>query len=157
MANDKPFYRWTKFKNGIGSVAMVTLDVHSNNSNQNKIIEKYTGGGFTRQGDIEEVSAKGYDSWKAAARNGLEFGFSLINSFWTVNIIKIKGRSFTETNPTIVGYTALRAFLEKIDFELEPKHIDTLEEFVLSSWTKPYKELVPDFVNLTFTEYGPDK
>ena len=157
MTNDKAFYRWTKVINGIGSFAVVTLDVHLNNNNQNEIIEQYTGKGFTGQGNIEEVPPQGYDSWKAAARNGLEYAFSLIDSFWTVNIIKIEGRSFTDTNPTIVGYAVIRAFLDKINFKLDPKHIDKLEEFVLSSWTKPYKELIPDFANLTFTEYAHNK
>jgi len=37
MTDNETFYRWTKFKNGVGSVAMVTLDVSKNNSDQNKI------------------------------------------------------------------------------------------------------------------------
>ena len=79
------------------------------------------------------------------------------SSFWTVEIIKIEGRAFTDTNPTIVAYTVLRAFLDKIDFQLNLNQIEILEEFVLSSWTKPYKELIPNFFSWSFTEYKNEK
>lgn len=154
MATDTKFYRWTKFKNGIGSVALVTLTVEQNNFGQNQILEHYSGQGFTSQGDIEEVPENGYDSWKIAARHGLEYAFSFIDTYWTVHINKIEGRIFTDTNPTIVGYTVLRAFFDKINFQLTDNQIEILEEFVLSSWTKPYKELIPNYFKLTFTEFS---
>lgn len=154
MTNDTTFYRWTKFKNGFGSVALVTLDVEQNPSDTNQILEHYSGQGFTGQGNIEEVPEIGYDSWKVAARHGLHYAFSLIDTHWTVHINKIQGRIATDTNPTIVGYTVLRAFFDKINYQLSDKQIETLEDFVLSSWTKPYKELIPDFFNLTFTEFN---
>jgi len=153
MANDISFYRWTRFKNGIGCVALVNLAVEQNPYSQNQILEQYSGQGFTSQGNIEEVPEDGYDSWKIAARQGLEYAFSLIDSYWTVQINKIEGRTATDTNPTTVGYTVLRAFFDKINFHLTDNQIEPLEEFVLSSWTKPYKELIPNFFNLTFTEY----
>lgn len=152
MTNEQP-YKWTRFWNGFGSVAIVTLDVFENTSNKNEIKEHYSGQGFTNQGYIEEVPAKGYDTWKIAARNGLEYAFSLVDKFWIVDLIKIEGRAFTDTNPTIVGYTVLRAFFDKIDFQLSSNQIDILEDFVLSSWVKPYKELIPNFFDLTFAEF----
>jgi hypothetical protein len=154
MANEATFYRWTKFKNGFGSVALVTLGVEQNSSDINQILEHYCGQGFTSQGNIEEVPEIGYDSWKVAARHGLQFAFFLIDTHWTVHIYKIEGRIATDTNPTIVGYTVLRAFFDKIHYHLSDEQIETLEDFVLSSWTKPYKELIPDFFNLTFTEFN---
>ena len=153
MTNDTTFYRWTKFKNGIGSVAIVTLDVEQNSFETNQILEHYSGQGFTSQGNIEEVPEDGYDSWKIAARQGLQYAFSLIDTHWTVHINKIEGLT-TDTNPTIVGYTVLRAFFDKIHYHLSDEQIEKLEDFVLSSWTKPYKELIPDFFNLTFTEFN---
>ena len=154
MANETKFYRWTKFKNGIGSVAIVSIDVVPNSLKQNIIQEHYSGQGFTSQGNIEVVPENGYDSWKLAARHGLEYAFSLIDTYWIVHINKIEGRVATDTNPTIVGYTVLRAFFDKINFQLNANQINILEEFVLSSWTKPYKELIPDFFSLTFTEFN---
>ena len=154
MTNDTTFYRCTKFKNGIGSVALVTLDVEQNSFEQNQILEHYSGQGFTSQGDIEDVPENGYDSWKIAARHGLEYAFSFIDTYWTVRINKIEGRIATDTNPTIVGYTVLRAFFDKINFQLIDKQIEILEEFVLSSWARPYKELIPNFFNMTFAEFN---
>lgn len=154
MTSNKTFYRWSKIKNGIAYAAIVTLDVEPNSFRTNYIAEHYSGQGFTSQGNIEEVPENGYDSWKIGARNGLEYAFSLIDTYWTVYINKIEGRIFLDTNPAIVGYTVLRAFFDKIDFQLTERQIEVLEEFVLSSWTKPYKELIPDFFNLTFTEFN---
>jgi len=153
MTNETTSYKWTNIKNGIGSVAIVNLDVIPNSLTQNEIVEHYSGQGFTSQGNIEEVPEHGYDSWKIAARHGLEYAFSLTDTYWTVHIMKIKGRIATDTNPTIVGYTVLRAFLDKINFQLNDKQIGVLEEFALSSWTEPYKELIPDFFSLTFKEF----
>jgi hypothetical protein len=152
MTNSKTSFRWTKFTNGIGYVAIATLEVEQNPSNQNEIIENYNGHGFTSQGAIEEVSKNGYNSWKIAARDGLAYAFSLIDSYWTVHLNKIEGIT-TDTNPTIVGYTVLRAFFDKINFQLTSEQIEKLEEFVLNSWANPHKELIPDFFNLTFTEF----
>ena len=154
MKNDTTFYSWTKFKNGIGSVALVSLDVEQNSSNTNRILEHYCGQGFASQGNIEEVQESGYDSWKIAVRHGLQYAFSLIDTFWIVHVNKVEGRFATDTNPTIVGYTVLRAFFDKINYQLTDSQIERLEEFVLSSWTKPYKELIPNFFDLTFTEFN---
>ena len=145
-------YRWSKFKNGIGMVAIVTLSVERSSIEQNVIREHYSGNGFTSQGYIEEVPEHGYDSWKNAARNGLEYAFLQIDDFWTVDIYKIEGRDFIDTNPTVVGYTVMRAFFDKINFQLDPNQIETIEEFVMSSWSKPYIELIPDFLSMKFIE-----
>jgi hypothetical protein len=154
MSNENIDYKWTKITNGMGNVAIVNIDVISNSLNQNEIITNYSGEGFTTQGSIEEVPNEGYNYWKLAAKLGLEYAFSLTKSYWIVTINKIEG-VHTGTNPAIVGYTVLRAFFAKINQELDPQKTETLENFILSSWTKPYKELIPDFFNLTFTEYAP--
>lgn len=106
-------YRWAKQKNSLSYSAIVTLSVHENPSKKNEIIEKYSGHGFTSQGYTESIPLIGYDSWKIGARKGLEYAFSLIDTFWIVELEKIEGRTFLDTNPTIVAYTVLRAFLNK--------------------------------------------
>jgi hypothetical protein len=141
MTGRSKSYRWTKFKNGIGSVAIVNIDVVPGLNGTNEIKEYYSGQGFTSQGHMEEVPENGYDSWKIGARCGLAYAFSLVNSNWTVHINKIEGLS-TDTNPAIVGYTMLRAFLDRINFRLPNNQIEMLEEFVLSSWAKPDQQLI---------------
>lgn len=59
----------------------------------------------------------------------------------------------TDTNPTVVGYTILLAFLDRIGIRLKSEQIEIFEDYVLKSWVKPYKEVIPDFFNLTYTEY----
>jgi hypothetical protein len=147
-------YRWTKSKNGISMIAIVTLTVEHSSNGRNEIREHYSGKGFTSQGYIEDLPPNGYESWKIAARRGLEFAFSLISNFWTVDLIKIEGRAFTDTNPAVVGYAVMSAFFDKVDFQLDQETRDRLEEFVVTSWAKPYQELIPDFLNLKFEAYS---
>ncbi len=146
-------YKWTKVKGGVCFIGIVDLDIQQNKSNKNEIVENYTGKGFTGQGNIESVPANGYNSWKIGAKKGLEYAFSLVDNYWTVVINKIDGLS-TDTNPTIVAYTVLRAFLDRVDFKLNVKEIEFLEKFVFDSWSKPYKEQIPDFFNLKFEDYN---
>lgn len=153
MKDESDSFRWKIFKNGIGSVAIVNIEVLPNQLGRNEIEEYYTGGGFIGQGYIEEIPATGYDSWKLAARNALGYAFSLSVTHWTVRIHKIEGRSFTDTNATVVGYTVLLAFLDKIGIQLDREQTDIFEDFVLKSWVKPYRELIPDFFTVTYTEY----
>ncbi|PSL33315.1 hypothetical protein [Chitinophaga ginsengisoli] len=153
MTDENDSFRWKISKNGIRSVAFVNIEVFPNPQGRNEIEEHYSGKGFVSQGYMEEIPAIGYDSWKLAARNGLQYAFSLITTHWTVRIHKIEGRSVTDTNPTVVGYTVLLAFLDKIGFRIDREQTDMFEAFVLNSWTKPYKELIPDFFNLSYMEY----
>jgi len=146
-------FKWKIFKNGIRCFAIVNIDVSPNLSGRNEIKENYSGKGFYSQGYIEEVPEFGYQSWKLAAIKGLEFAFSLVDTNWTVQINKIEGRAVTDTNPTVVGYTIMMSFFDKIGFQLDIEQIGIFEDFVSKSWAKPYKELIPDFLNLTFTEY----
>ncbi|MBK6833655.1 MAG: hypothetical protein IPG89_04995 [Bacteroidetes bacterium] len=145
-------YRWTKYKNGISSVAVVSINVESYSVGPNTIIENYSGQGFNSQGAIESVPPIGYESWKIAAKHGLEYAFSLTKDNWKVTINSIEGRSVTDTTPSVVAYTIFRAFCDKINLTLSEEVISKLEEFVLSAWTNPYKELIPDFYTLTFSE-----
>ncbi len=142
-------YKWIKVRNGITLVGMVDLDIQKNESGENIIIENYSGDGFTSQGDIESVLEIGYDSWKMGAKNGLEYGFSLVEGHWTVIIKKIEGLS-TDTNPTIIGYTALLAFLNGCEYKINSMETECLEKFVVESCKSTDKEEIPNFFELKF-------
>jgi hypothetical protein len=152
MIKESSSYKWAKVKNGIPSVSIINIEITPSLENENKIIEYYSGSGFTSQGYIEEVPAIGYNDWKLGVKQGLEYAFSLVNSNWLIHINRLEGLH-TDTNPSVVGYTAIRAFLDRIEFQLDDNKIEILEEFVFSSWQRPYKILIPDFFTLTFTEY----
>lgn len=143
-------YKWFRIKNGITCFAIVELDVKAA-ANQNTIIEQYNGNGFTSQGYLEDVPDKGYDLWKTGAKRGLEYAFSIIDNYWTVYIKRIAGRTMIDTNPTIVAYTVMRAFFEKINYKLSDSLIDELELFVFDSWnTNNPDKAIPDFFVYSF-------
>jgi hypothetical protein len=64
------------------------------------------GDGWTAQGNIEEVSACGYDDWKRGAIAGVEFAFRQLGERpCLVTVTKIEGVS-SDTNPAAVGAAA---------------------------------------------------
>lgn len=148
-------YKWSQFKDGFIGFAIVTLKAEPSIERRNKIIENYSGQGFTSQGYIEEVPAIGYIPWKLGVKSGLEYAFSLLDTFWNVRIDKVEGIG-TDTNATIAGYTALRAFMHQINFMLSQEEIDKLETFVQLSWKSPSpnRELIPNFFDLSFEAFS---
>lgn len=141
-------YRWARIKNGIGYAAIVDIEICPADNNQ--ITENYTGSGFASQGHILSVPSHGHELWKHGAVKGLEYGLSLSDHNYHITIHEISGL-ITDTNATIVGYTALKAFCEKINLDLKESEVERLEKFVFSSWEKPDERQFPDFFSLTFT------
>lgn len=139
MHNLEP-YRWATVKNGIPNVAIIELFISENDLGENFIHES------------NQNSKLGFQSWRIGARKGLDYAFSKTKKHWNVHIHSITG-TLLDTNPTVVGYTFIKAFFHKINYEINTEEIDKLEDFVSKSWIKPYKEFIPDFLNLTFTEY----
>lgn len=148
MIDEENSFKWIMVRNGVRTVAIVNIEVVPSESGQNEILEHYAGKGFYSQGYLEEVSAVGYDSWKQAARKGLEYGFSLVPGHWTVHIYKIEGRTHTDTNPATVGYTMLLAFLDKVGVQLSQEQTAAFENYVEESWTKANTGLIPDFFDI---------
>ena len=153
MANETSSYTWARIKDGKPFFAEVLLDVEPDPV-RSRIIECYTGKGFTGQGNIEEAGHETYHSWKTGAARGLEYAFAMIHTHWTVYMKGISGRAFTDTNPVIVGYAVWRAFFAKINHQPDELLISRIEEFVFRSWTAPFDEVVPDFFTLTFENYN---
>nr|WP_294934853.1 hypothetical protein [uncultured Flavobacterium sp.] len=149
MIDNNLDYKWLKVKNGKPFFAVINLEIVQTDS-ENEIIEAYCGKGFTSQGVLESVPEKGYDHWKIAVKTGLEFAFSLTDSFWKVRINSLEGRIFMDTNPTIVAYTAILAFCEQTQTNLDSELKERLENFVFSSWDKGNENLQPNFKNLEF-------
>ena len=139
-------FKWQKLRNGKLYTARVNIDVRPGFLTRNEIIENLTGEGFRSQGVAECVPLNGYDSWKAGAKRGLDYGFTLVDKNWRVVLNSIEGFS-TDTNPTVVGYVTLLAFLDQIQFRLDNEQSARLENFVFESWNKP-EESIPDFIHL---------
>jgi hypothetical protein len=57
-----------------------------------------------------------------------------------VTITKIDGLT-TDTNPTIVGFAAILAVWQALEFNPSREMIEKLENRVFESWNKPYEEL----------------
>jgi len=149
MIDDKLDYRLLKVKDGKPFFAIINIEVTLSDS-KNEIIEEYIGEGWTRQGNIESIPAKGYESWKKAVIKGLEFVFSKTNQKWTVKVKKVEGRIAIDTNPTIVGYATILAFCKQTDFELDYELNNQIEKFAFNSWQNKNYEKIPNFINLEY-------
>lgn len=149
MINDNLDYQFFKVKNGKPFFAIVNLEVIRSDAD-NEIIEDYSGEGWIKQGQIESIPNKGYDSWKKAVVKGLEFAFSLSNEKWKVRIKKVEGRIATDTNPTIVGFVTILAFCHQTNLNLDSDFKSKLEEFTFKSWDNNNYEKIPDFFKLDY-------
>lgn len=149
MINDNLDFRFLKVKNGKPFFAIVNLEV-SRSNNGNKIVEEYLGEGWKIQGSLESVPMNGYEPWKKAVKNGLEFAFSKSNEKWEVKIKRLEGRIGTDTNPTIIGFATILAFCEQTNLKLDLDLKNEIENFTFKSWENKNDEKIPNFINLVY-------
>ena len=142
-------YKWFKVKNGVPFGAAIGLKVRPNFQFKNTIIDACQGQGFKGQGMIIQVPEIGFESWKQGAKIGLEYCFSMVNDFWTVELVTIEGL-VSDSNPTIIGYVAIRAFFDSIGQELDNDKIEQLEAVVFKSWERQHLDHLPDFYEMEF-------
>ncbi|MEM1178016.1 MAG: hypothetical protein AAGM22_06715 [Acidobacteriota bacterium] len=136
--------KFGKYRNGLPHFARVVLSVVVPSKAPGVTFSCSGTGGFVPQGYIEEVPAEGYDDWKAGAETGVVFALSAIGqSRCRVDIQIIEGLT-TDTNPTIVGYTAAKAVWAAMGVQPPAEVDEKLLELVFSSWDKPYDE-IPTF------------
>ena len=132
--------KFGRVKDGLPHFAHVSLAIERTAGSQ-EIVFSCSGFGFTSQGYSEEVPAIGYDDWKNGARAGILFAVSLAGvACCRVDVRRMEGLS-TDTNPTIVGYTAALAVWKALGFEPTSEMVEKLEAIVFSSWKKPYDEI----------------
>ena len=55
-----------------------------------------------------------------------------------------------DTNPAIVGYAGILAFMEQTNVAISNHIIQDIEEFVYSSWYNGNEKKIPDFNELIF-------
>ncbi|WP_316633789.1 hypothetical protein [uncultured Flavobacterium sp.] len=145
-------YRWMKVKNGRLHLAVVNLNIVKNEI-ENLIIENYPKEEFCD--NSIEVGENGWEDWKKGLRKGLEFALSNSSDFWTITINGLSGKPFMDTNPTIVGYTGILAFVEMTNTPIDEEILQQLEAYVFRSWEGDNAEKVPDFNNLMIEEVVP--
>lgn len=96
------------------------------------------------QGELDDVSAQGYDDWKAAAVHGVRYALEVAQAPATrVTITRIAGRDGTDTNPTIVGAAAADAVWKAIAYQPSDETRHHIESIVFTSWQRP--EALPNF------------
>jgi len=144
----KSTYKLAKYENGLPHFAKVSLVIEKTKSKEIEIIENYSGNGFIGQGFGEVIPQKGYDVWKIAIKRGILYACRKlkIQSGWKITVEEGIGRVATDTTPTIMGYAASRAILDKFEHTEDEKERQQLESLVFSSWD--YKDdALPDFEN----------
>ncbi|WP_234418277.1 hypothetical protein [Aquimarina aquimarini] len=116
-----------------------------------EIIENYpdkTASGYS-QGQIESIPKEGYNDWKNGIKNGIEYAYEKLTKHKGLKVIidSAIGLS-TDTNPTIIGFAASRAVLEKLSNCESKNELEQLESLVFSSWDYNH-DAIPDFINKT--------
>lgn len=102
-------------KKGLGYAARVSLRVDPHTHHSSISVACY-GRGWTAQGSVEEVPAKGYDPWKAGAVAGIRFALrAAAVEKGSVTVTRIVGM-VSDTNPTIVGAAAIDGFWKALGY-----------------------------------------
>jgi hypothetical protein len=154
MRNTDNDFRWMKVKNGRLYLAVVNLSIEKNEIG-NEIVENYSGTGYSNHSiDVGKTEC---EDWKLGLRKGLEFALLKSPHFFTITINGLEGRPLMDTNPTIIGYTGILAFLKQTNIVIEDEVLQRLEEYVFRSWEADNAEKIPDFNNLMLEKIVIDK
>ncbi|KAF2508808.1 hypothetical protein [Flavobacterium foetidum] len=141
MVNENLGFRWMKVKEGRLHFATLELDIQRNNL-KNVIVDNYLINGH-------DNNSEGMKTRKAGLLKGLEFALSNSFDFWTITIKKLEA-PILDANPTIIGYTALLAFIEKTKIAVDSNDLDKIEHFVYKSWKNENASKIPNFYKLIF-------
>ncbi|MFD2942039.1 hypothetical protein [Flavobacterium notoginsengisoli] len=141
MTNYDSAFRWMKVKNGRLHFASIELDIQKNDF-ENKIVDDYLVNGFKND-------SEGIKPWKKGLIRGLEFTLSKSSNFWTI-VIKELQAPVLDSNPAIIGYTAILAFIEKTKIIIDEDDLRKIELFVYESWKGSNADKVPNFNKLIF-------
>ncbi len=136
-----------KVKNGLLHFGKVSLRIELTETNMLEIEEEYSdkkNSSFS-QGQIISVPQKGFELWKEGACVGIEHAYLKVNrkSGLKVIIDNIEGL-ITDTNPTIIGFLAYKAIINKLPNSESQHEHEQLEKLVFSSWDYEY-DAIPNF------------
>jgi hypothetical protein len=129
-------FRWVGFKDGIGLVAWVTIEVLPSDNNH-----------VYFETSLLEDS---YQSpWKDAVLYGILYGLGHLPTSHRVSVKEITATR-TDTNFTVAAYAALRAVWLECSYQPDIEEIERLERFVYSTWRENLKAM-PNFKTLTLS------
>ena len=145
MAKIEGKYKVAKHKNGLPHYGEVILNIELTKNNDLELVENYQGNGWVRQGYEEIVPSKGYDQWKKGIQNGITYAYGKLKNNNGLKVIVVRASGLaTDTNPTILGYAASRAILNKLENSENDEELKELEQLMFSSWNYDF-DSVPDF------------
>lgn len=125
-------------------VARVTVHVEFDTPHTEVRVDCHGSGWGGSQGDVDDVSATGYDDWKAAAVHGVRYALKLAQPpVCRVTITRILGYDGTDTNPTIVGAAAADAMWKAVAYQPSDETRLHIESIVFRSWQTP--AALPEF------------
>lgn len=135
--------KFARHKNGLSHFAEVALEIDFV-PGTTEIRCNCSGAGWVGQGYLEDVPARGYESWKAGARAGVAFALAVAAlPSARVTIDRITGLT-TDTNPTVVGVAAAFALWRAVGFAPSAEIVARLEEAAFASWQRDPEE-IPTF------------
>lgn len=139
-------YKIAKQHKGKPFLGEIELDLIINETVGLEIVENYQGNGFESQGQIIEVSSKGFIPWKHGIKSGIIYAYDKLCNIRGL-IVKIK-KTYglaTDTNPTILGYISSRAILDNLaNFESDEQKMK-IEKILFDSWLKDSSHIIDLF------------
>jgi len=136
-----------KIKNGLLYFGKVNLTIELTENKKLEIEDNYTEKELTNfsQGQVISITQKGFEFWKRGISAGIEYAYEKLNHKNGLKVIIEKAEGLTtDTNPTIIGFSAYKAILEKLPNSESKNELEELEKLVFSSWQYDF-ESIPNF------------
>lgn len=141
-----------KIKKGLLYFGKVNLTIHLSNNKNLEVIENYTENKLSNfnQGQIVSITQEGFQFWKRGILAGIEYAYGKLNHKNGLKVVIENAEGlFTDTNPTIIGFSALKAILDKLPNSESKNELEKLEKMLFSSYNYDY-EAIPNFIEKTF-------
>ncbi len=134
-------------KNGLLYFGKVGLTLQLTENKKLEIHENYNEKELSNfsQGHLISLPKKGFELWKQGIKAGIECAYEKLNHQYGLKVIIENAEGLiTDTNPTIIGFSAYNAILEKLPNSESKNEREELEKLVFSSWNYSH-ESIPDF------------
>jgi hypothetical protein len=128
---------------GYSFMVLVEIGFEINNAGKNNIINEVETVPFKSQGFIEG----GHSEWVQAAELAIGWAIKKADpkSYLNVYILRLEGRQFLETNPTVIGTTTVKAVWKYLNYTPQKSISEKLDVLNLESRKMEDQLAIPNF------------
>lgn len=135
-------YKFLKVFNGICNAAICELSISEINTKAHIFSSNLEIIPFRSQGYLEG----GYEVWRKSAVKAITcfFDYNETSAFYNIELLKLEGRPFLDTNNATVGICCILCIAEYLEINIEDATLAKMYLLIDNFW-KEEQENIPDF------------